>query len=62
NFTDAGEKLYYDKCGGCHRVYEKSDFTKGRWVDELEDMSRRAKLSPEEKNLIKNYLFENSGN
>lgn len=59
-FASKEEELYYEKCGGCHRVYKKSEFSKEHWQKEVEDMSKRAKLTSEQKKMILNYLFEES--
>jgi hypothetical protein len=56
-FTDRGEELYSEKCAGCHRLYPKKEYTAEEWRLHLEEMSKRAKLSPEEKILIGGYLY-----
>ena len=55
-YNSKGEELYYDKCGGCHRLYTKTKLSKEKWRREVEDMSKKAKLSDEEKRMIIEYL------
>lgn len=55
-FTSEGEKLYYEKCGGCHRPYPKSELKTEEWKMKMEEMDKRTKLNGEEKRLILLYL------
>ena len=57
-FSDAGEKLYAEKCSGCHRLYSREEFTADQWKTRLEEMSRKAKLSGEEKKILQRYMAE----
>ncbi len=55
-FSDAGEKLYAEKCSGCHRLYAKKDFSSSDWRLKLEVMGKKARLAEEEKKEILIYL------
>lgn len=57
-FSSKEEELYYEKCGGCHRVYNKNEFSKEHWLKEFNDMTKRAKLSSQQKEMLKTYLFD----
>jgi hypothetical protein len=57
-YSSKGEALYSDKCGGCHRLYSKSELTSEKWRSEVEEMSKKAKLSDEEKRMIIEYLTD----
>ena len=55
-FTSKGEELYYEKCAGCHRLYQKSELSVDEWKVKLDEMAKRAKLDDEEKRLVLTYL------
>ncbi len=57
NYFSEGEKLYVNKCGGCHRIYNKVEFTKEEWKREVDKMSKKAKINEEEKKQIIEYLI-----
>jgi trimethylamine-N-oxide reductase (cytochrome c) len=59
HFTNEGEKLYYDKCSGCHRVYQKSELNAEKWKEKLNEMAPHAKLKNEEKEIILKFLLNN---
>lgn len=56
-YTSKSEELYVNKCGGCHRIYNKSEFTKEEWKQEVDKMNKKAKLNEEEKRQIIEYLI-----
>ncbi|MBA4407316.1 hypothetical protein C0389_08585 [bacterium] len=56
--SSKGEELYHEKCGGCHRLYSKKEFSRKRWGIEVESMSKKSKLSEDEKRMILGYLAE----
>ncbi|MHB8906238.1 MAG: hypothetical protein ACYC4T_03470 [Melioribacteraceae bacterium] len=58
NFISKEEKLYSEKCAGCHRLYPKSELTAQGWKTTMEEMGKRAKLNDEEKKMILTYLTE----
>ncbi|MDP2035735.1 MAG: hypothetical protein Q8L04_00010 [Ignavibacteria bacterium] len=57
-YSSKEEKLYVEKCGGCHRVYAKSEFSKEHWLKEFDEMTKRAKLDEAQKMMMRNYLFD----
>lgn len=59
-YNSKGEELYVNKCGGCHRIYNKSEFTKEEWKREVDEMSKKAKLAISEKELILEHLTNDS--
>lgn len=61
-FNSKGEVLYYNKCGGCHRLYSKSEFTGEKWRSEIQKMSKKAKLSDDEKRMLIEYFTDDRKN
>jgi hypothetical protein len=55
---DKGETLYKNKCSGCHRLYDKNEFSKEEWKIKLPEMSVNAGLTNEEERDILNYLIK----
>lgn len=55
-YSSKGEELYYEKCGGCHRLYSPQEITDEKWDKILEEMSKRSKLEEDEKRMIIQYL------
>jgi hypothetical protein len=52
-----GFALYSGKCNRCHELYKPLEYTEEEWDDVLPKMARKAHISPEEKELIRRYLF-----
>jgi mono/diheme cytochrome c family protein len=52
----AGEKLYREHCGSCHRLRNPGDHTRERWAWAVNRFSGRAHLSPDEAKLVLDYL------
>ncbi|MFI5219902.1 MAG: hypothetical protein ACHQNT_10475 [Bacteroidia bacterium] len=48
--------LYVNKCGGCHTLYLPTHFTEPKWNSVMDTMAVEAKLKPDEKQMILNYL------
>lgn len=61
-------QLYQQRCAGCHRLYAPQVLTAPMWsfmVDRMEQEFRRRRLpplSPEEKQVILDYLQKHSRN
>jgi cytochrome c5 len=53
----AGHTIYTSKCNRCHRNFDVSEFSEKKWVHEIDDMSPKAKLTPEEKLKLTKYLL-----
>ena len=54
----AARKLSAVKCAKCHKFYEPVDYTRADWADWMEKMRRKAKLKPEQFDLLSRYLEE----
>jgi hypothetical protein len=48
--------LYATKCAKCHKFYNPSDYSQKDWDLWMEKMSRKAKLNPEQEDLLTRYL------
>lgn len=55
---NTSETLYKNKCSGCHRLYDKKEFSKEEWGKKLPEMSVKANLTIDEEKLILNYLIK----
>jgi cytochrome c5 len=51
-----GRSLYARRCGTCHALYEPAERAEPEWRDSLAEMRERAKIRPEEEELILKYL------
>ena len=58
----AARKLYVAKCAKCHRFHNPAKYTDEEWRTWMRKMSRKAKLKPDQDELISRYLgaFRNS--
>ena len=52
----AGRTRYIDKCSGCHAPFSPDHLTAAAWPAEVAEMSERARLGPEDVDLIVSYL------
>lgn len=52
------EILYKEKCGGCHRLYAKEEFSIEEWKFKLPEMIKNANLNEDETKLINHYIFK----
>ena len=55
-----GRELYMNRCGTCHVLHQPSEYTKEKWVKVLDKMQKPAKITDEQKELIKNYVNTNA--
>src|SRR6266404_2175046 len=53
-----GRKLYLAKCAKCHKFYDPAKYTDGEWAMWMEKMGKKAKLKPEQKQLLSRYIDE----
>ncbi len=53
---EQGRQKYIDRCGGCHSLHLPAEFTDAEWKRAVNEMQGRAKVGPEEKELILKYL------
>jgi len=52
----AGERLYRGHCGSCHRLRDPAEQTRERWAWAVNRFGPRAHLSPEERQLVLDFL------
>lgn len=52
--------LYAASCVRCHKLVEPSKFTKEEWVGWLDKMAPKAKITPEQKAQIYDYVAANA--
>lgn len=53
----AGQLIYTTKCTQCHGIKSIQNRTEAEWIHEIDDMSPKAKLTPEEKEILSRYLL-----
>ena len=53
-----GLDLYLSKCGGCHRLHERNEFTGQKWDKILTRMQKKSKISDEQTEKILKFLTE----
>lgn len=53
-----GRRLYIDKCGGCHRIYDVEAYSDRDWSKNVRRMIqlKKVRLTEDEKDLIVKYL------
>ena len=54
--TVAARKLYLAKCAHCHKLYNPANYSDAKWHEWMEKMSKKAKLNPEQKDMLSEYL------
>ncbi|MGA7836377.1 MAG: hypothetical protein WB996_00285 [Ignavibacteriaceae bacterium] len=54
----AGLKLYLSKCSGCHRLYERKEYTPEKWSEIMFRMQKKSNASDEQIDKIYNFLTE----
>lgn len=57
-----GRALYVSKCSGCHSLYVPTRVPATRWPAMIDEMTRRANLLPDQRDLILRYLLTASRN
>jgi len=53
-----GQKLYYEKCSGCHRLYNKTEYEPEKWKEIMHVMKKKSRLTDDEERMIIKYLAE----
>ena len=53
---NSARRIYLAKCARCHKFYNPAKYPDKAWRDWMDKMSRKAKLSPEQKELLVRYL------
>ena len=56
NVLEAGRKLYTVKCARCHKFYDPAKYSDEAWHTWMDKMSRKAKLKPDQKQTLSEYL------
>jgi mono/diheme cytochrome c family protein len=57
----AGQEIYTQNCGRCHRLHKPNEFTADKWTNSiLPKMSKKAKLTEDQNKLVEAYLSANS--
>jgi mono/diheme cytochrome c family protein len=51
-----GRARYVAKCSGCHTLHLPQDVPPERWSKELDEMTEKAKLTPEDRAEIERFL------
>ena len=51
-----GNALYITKCARCHKFYHPADYSDVDWQNWMTKMSRKAKLDPDQDQLLRRYL------
>ncbi len=54
-FTNAA-KLYIAKCARCHKFYSPAEYSDAEWHSWMTKMGRKARLKPEQQELLSRYL------
>ncbi len=53
-----GQNFYFSKCGGCHKIYNRNNYSPIQWEKIMNDMKDRSKLNEMDFNSILEYLKE----
>jgi mono/diheme cytochrome c family protein len=51
-----GNSLYVTKCARCHKFYHPAEYSDADWQTWMTKMSRKAKLDPDQQELLSRYL------
>ena len=51
-----GRSLYLSRCGGCHQPYAPAHVASTAWPAQVDAMAARARLAPDERELIVLFL------
>src|SRR5262245_19173844 len=51
-----GARLYRAKCARCHKFYNPADYNDAEWRSWMTKMNRKARLKPEQAQLLSRYL------
>ena len=54
---DSGQNIYRTKCTQCHGVMSITDRTEAQWQTVINKMAPKAKLNPEQTEILTRYLF-----
>ncbi|HYG15382.1 MAG TPA: hypothetical protein VEC12_06470 [Bacteroidia bacterium] len=57
NELQNGHTIYTTKCNKCHGLKNIMKLTESHWDHEIDEMAPKAKLTAEEKETLKKYIF-----
>lgn len=52
----AGRAIYINKCARCHKFYDPARYDAVEWDQWMNKMSRKARLKPNDRELLEKYL------
>ncbi len=53
---ERARQLYSAKCSKCHRFYDPATYPEAKWRSWMTKMSKKAKLNPDQEDLLARYL------
>jgi cytochrome c5 len=53
---ERGRELYVARCSGCHPLHPPDSQPAARWAQLVDEMAPRARLKPDERELVLRYL------
>lgn len=56
---EAARKIYVAKCAKCHKFYNPAKYSDEEWNKWMIKMSRKAKLKPQQQELLSRYIDQN---
>jgi len=56
--TAQARKLYVVKCAKCHKMYDPAKYSDEEWQKWMTKMTRKAKLRPEQAEMLSRYIEE----
>ena len=56
--TAQGRKLYVVKCSKCHKLYDPRKYSDEDWENWMTKMTRKARLKPEQAEMLSRYIAE----
>ena len=54
--ASTAKDLYVAKCARCHKFYDPAQYDQAEWGSWMRKMSRKARLKPEQQDLLSRYL------
>jgi len=57
--TTAARKLYVAKCAKCHKFYDPAKYSDPEWQMWMTKMTKKAKLKPEQQEMLSRYIEDN---
>ncbi len=54
--TSQARRLYIAKCAKCHKFYDPAKYSDAEWAKWMSKMSKKAKLNPEQQEVLSRYI------